>query len=115
MLGPGTGKTKTGRLWTYVRDDRPAGDHAAPTVWFAYSADRGGEHPAQHLKTFQGALQADAYAGFNQLYKDDRIQEIACWAHYPESGIIQSESIWSCVEMGESFVSIVIIPTQLPQ
>jgi transposase len=74
VLAPGTGKTKTGRLWTYVRDDRPAGDTAAPAVWFAYSPDRGGEHPVQHLRTFQGALQADAYAGFNQLYKDDRIQ-----------------------------------------
>ncbi|HEX8797162.1 MAG TPA: IS66 family transposase [Terriglobales bacterium] len=81
VLAPGQGKTKTGRLWTYVRDDRPAGDTAAPAVWFAYSPDRGGEHPAQHLKMFQGALQADAYAGFNQLYKDDRIQEVACWAH----------------------------------
>jgi transposase len=81
VLAPGTGKTKTGRLWTYVRDDRPAGDRAAPAVWFAYSADRGGEHPEHHLRTFQGALQADAYAGFNQLYKDDRIQEVACWAH----------------------------------
>ena len=81
VLAPGTGKTKTGRLWTYVRDDRPAGDTAAPAVWFAYSADRGGEHPGQHLRTFQGALQADAYAGFNQLYQDGRIQEVACWAH----------------------------------
>src|SRR6201984_682310 len=70
VLAPGPGKTQTGRLWTYVRDDRPAGDQAAPAVWFAYSADRGGQHPEQHLKTFQGALQADAYAGFNQLYKD---------------------------------------------
>ena len=81
VLAPSTGKTKTGRLWSYVRDDRPAGDTAAPAVWFAYSPDRGGEHPQQHLRTFQGALQADAYAGFNQLYKDDRIQEVACWAH----------------------------------
>ena len=81
VLAPGTGKTKTGRLWTYVRDDRPAGDTAAPAVWFAYSADRSGKHPEQHLRTFQGALQADAYAGFNQLYKDDGIQEVACWAH----------------------------------
>ena len=81
VLAPGTGKTKTGRLWTYVRDDRPAGDAAAPAVWFAYSADRGGEHPVQHLRTFRGALQADAYAGFNELYKDGRIQEVACWAH----------------------------------
>jgi transposase len=92
VLAPGLGKTKTGRLWTYVRDDRPAGDQAAPAVWFAYSPDRGGEHPRQHLRTFQGALQADAYAGFNQLYEDGRIQEVACWAHYPESGIIRSES-----------------------
>lgn len=81
VLAPGTGKTKTGRLWTYVRDDRPAGDSAAPAVWYAYSADRGGQHPEQHLKTYRGALQADAYAGFNQLYKDERIQEVACWAH----------------------------------
>jgi hypothetical protein len=81
VLAPGLGKTKTGRLWTYVRDDRPAGDQADPAVWFAYSADRGGEHPSQHLRTFQGALQADAYAGFNQLYEDGRIQEVACWAH----------------------------------
>jgi transposase len=81
VLAPGNGKTKTGRLWTYVRDDRPAGDTAAPAVWFAYSPDRKGEHPKQHLCMFQGALQADAYAGFNQLYEDGRIQEIACWAH----------------------------------
>ncbi len=82
VLAPGNGKTKTGRLWTYVRDDRPAGDTAAPAVWFAYSPDRKGEHPEQHLRTFRGALQADAYAGFNQLYKEDGgIQEIACWAH----------------------------------
>jgi len=81
VLAPGQGKTKTGRLWTYVRDDRPAGDQAAPAMWFAYSPDRGGEHPVQHLRTFRGALQADAYAGFNQLYEDGRIQEIACWAH----------------------------------
>src|SRR5215813_610971 len=81
VLAPGTGKTKTGRLWTYVRDDRPAGGQAAPAVWFAYSADRGGQHPEQHLQTFRGALQADAYAGFNQLYKDERIQEVGCWAH----------------------------------
>ncbi len=81
VLAPGQGKTKTGRLWTYVRDDRPAGDMAAPAVWFAYSPDRGGEHPVQHLRSFRGALQADAYAGFNQLYQDGRIQEVACWAH----------------------------------
>ena len=68
VLAPGTGKTKTGRLWTYVRDDRPAGEKTAPAVWFAYSEDRKGEHPRTHLKNFKGALQADAYAGFHHLY-----------------------------------------------
>jgi len=81
VLAPGTGKTKIGRLWTYVRDDRPAGDTAAPAVWFAYSPDRKGEHPERHLRGFRGALQADAYAGFNQLYERGDIREAACWAH----------------------------------
>jgi transposase len=80
VLAPGDGKTKTGRLWTYVRDDRPAGEQAAPAVWFAYSEDRRGEHPRQHLKNFTGALQADAYAGFHHLY-GNHIYEAACWAH----------------------------------
>lgn len=84
VLAPGNGKTKTGRLWTYVRDDRPAGDSTPPAVWFAYSPDRKGEHPVEHLREFRGTLQADAYAGFNQLYEDGRIQEAACWAHYPD-------------------------------
>jgi len=81
VLAPGNGRTKTGRLWTYVRDDRPAGDSAAPAVWFAYSPDRKGEHPERHLRKFHGTLQADAYAGFNQLYTDGRIEPAACWAH----------------------------------
>ncbi len=81
VLAPGTGKTKTGRLWTYVRDDRPAASKDAPAVWFAYSPDRKGEHPERHLQKFRGSLQADAYAGFNQLYESGRIQEVACWAH----------------------------------
>jgi transposase len=81
VLAPGQGKTKQGRLWTYVRDDRPAGDTAAPAVWFAYSPDRRGEHPHRHLAEFKGTLQADAYAGFNRLYDSGRIQEAACWAH----------------------------------
>ncbi len=81
VLAPGQGKTKTGRLWTYVRDDRPAGDSAAPAVWFAYSPDRKGEHPERHLREFRGTLQADAYAGFNQLYENGRIEQAACWAH----------------------------------
>jgi transposase len=81
VLAPGLGKTKLGRLWTYVRDDRPAGDQAPPAVWFAYSPDRKGEHPQAHLSSFTGVLQADAYAGFDPLYQTGRIQEAACWAH----------------------------------
>ena len=81
VLAPGNGKTRTGRLWTYVRDDRPAGSIAAPAVWFAYSPDRRGEHPRLHLKEFRGTLQADGYAGFNELYEGGGIREAACWAH----------------------------------
>jgi transposase len=81
VLAPGNGKTKTGRLWTYVRDDRPAGDATPAAVWFAYSPDRKGEHPKQHLSKFIGTLQADGYAGFDQIYEAGRIQEAACWAH----------------------------------
>ncbi len=81
VLEPGLGKTKLGRLWTYVRDDRSAGDATPPAVWFAYTPDRKGEHPQQHLSSFRGTLQADAYAGFNPLYESGRIQEAACWAH----------------------------------
>jgi transposase len=81
VLAPGNGKTRTGRLWTYVRDDRPAGFSTAPAVWFAYSEDRKGEHPRRHLKDFKGALQADAYSGFHHLYGDGVIYEVACWAH----------------------------------
>ncbi len=81
VLAPGLGRTKTGRLWTYVRDDRSSGDSTAPAVWFTYSPDRKGEHPKRHLAGFHGTLQADAYAGFHHLYDTGRIQEAACWAH----------------------------------
>jgi hypothetical protein len=81
VLDPGRGKTKTGRLWVYVRDDRPAGSTDAPAVLFRYAPDRRGERPGEHLKEFTGILQADAYAGFNHLYANGRIQEAACWAH----------------------------------
>ena len=81
VLAPGNGRTKTGRLWTYVRDDRPSGDTTAPAVWFAYSPDRKGENPRQHLKLYKGALQADAYAGFQHLYESGTILEVDCWAH----------------------------------
>jgi transposase len=81
VLAPGHGRTKTARFWTYVRDGRPAGDTAAPAVWFSYSPDRKGEHPQRHLARFRGILQADAYSGFKKLYEDGAIQEAPCMAH----------------------------------
>lgn len=81
VLAPGNGKTRQGRLWVYTRDDRPAGDTAAPAVWFRYSPDRKGIHPQTHLKGYTGILQADAYAGYNQIYETGRVLEAACWAH----------------------------------
>jgi transposase len=79
------GKTRTGRLWAYVRDDRPFGGQAAPAAVFHYSPDRGSQHPERHLAGYSGLMQADAYAGFNGLYvaarKPGPIIEAACWAH----------------------------------
>jgi transposase len=83
VLAPG--KTITGRLWTYVRDDRPFAGPDPPAAVFFYSRNRGGEHPARHLAGYAGILQADAYAGFGDLYDGRRkpgpITEAACWSH----------------------------------
>ena len=80
-----TGQTRTGRLWTYVRDDRPFGGRAPPAAVYFYSPDRSGIHPEAHLDGWAGLMQADAYAGFNRLYAPTRqprpIIEAACWAH----------------------------------
>jgi transposase len=79
------GKTITGRLWTYVRDDRPFAGPDPPAAIFYYSRNRNGEHPARHLAGYAGILQADAYAGFGDLYDGKRkpgpITEAPCWAH----------------------------------
>jgi len=86
VLAPGTGKTKTGRLWVYLRDERPHGGLAPPAVVYRYSPDRRGEHPRAHLIGFRGFLQSDGYSGFGPLYKctdgqDATVTEVACWAH----------------------------------
>ena len=91
VLEPGLGRTRTGRLWVYVRDDRPFCGPAPPAAVYFYSPDRGGEHPAAHLAHFTGFLQADAYSGFAALYEPRKagpglpmmpaITEVACWAH----------------------------------
>ena len=80
VLAPGRGKTVTGRLWAYVRDERPAGQTSAPALWMAYSPDRKGEHPQQHLQDFHGVIHADGFAGYDKLYNGKRT-EAACWAH----------------------------------
>ena len=81
VLAPGLGKTKTGRLWAYVRDGRPHGDERPPAAAYFYSPDRKGEHPQLHLKSFKGILHADGYAGFNAVFETGRVTEAACWAH----------------------------------
>ena len=79
------GKCETGRVWTYVRDDRPFGGKDPPAALYYASRDRAGEHPERHLKSFAGILQADAYSGYNRLYLADRrprpIVEALCWSH----------------------------------
>ena len=92
VLAPDLGKTKIARIWTYIRDGRPYGDNTPPAVCYFYSPDRKGERPLSHLKDFTGVLHADAYSGYDQLYKskdegrgkdkiEARITEAACWAH----------------------------------
>jgi transposase len=80
VLAHGIGKTKTGRIWTYVRDGRSSKEEYAPAVCYFYSPDRRGERPRAHLKDFNGVLHADAYSGYDKLYGDE-ITEAACWAH----------------------------------
>ncbi|NEJ25831.1 IS66 family transposase [Rhizobium leguminosarum] len=79
------GKTDTGRIWTYVRDDRPFGGQSPPAALYYASRDRRQEHPERHLKTFTGILQADAYGGYNPLFKVDRdpgpLTQALCWSH----------------------------------
>src|SRR5437660_559771 len=84
VLAPGTGKTKTGRLWVYLRDERPFAALTTPAVVYRYSPDRRGEHPRAHLAAFRGFLQADGYSGFGPLYVSSNgqpatVTEVACW------------------------------------
>lgn len=85
VQAPGTGKTRTGRLWVYVRDNRSWRPSEPAAALYHYSPDRKSDRPRAHLKSFAGYLQADGYAGFEQLYVPGRqpgdIHEVACWAH----------------------------------
>ena len=88
VLAPGAGKTKTGRQWVYLRDERPHGSSTPPAVLYRYTPDRKGQHCRAELARFVGWLHADGYAGFGRLYEigggaegPPRVAEVACWAH----------------------------------
>ena len=86
VLAPAMGKTKTGRLWIYLRDERPHAGRAPPAVLCCCTLDRKGERCREHLSTFRGRLHADGYAGFAELYESAEgrpanVIEVACWAH----------------------------------
>src|SRR5207302_8411709 len=93
VLAPGSGKTKTGRIWTYVRDERPFDGARPPAALFFYSPDRKGEHPQAHLKDFRGVIHADGYAGFNELFAGNRIVEAGCWAHVRRSSMCMPQPL----------------------
>jgi transposase len=81
MQAPGNGRTKTARIWTYVRDERPWLGQAPPAAWYQFTVDRKGAHPAHHLASYEGWIHADGYSGFNELYRSGGISEVACLAH----------------------------------
>jgi hypothetical protein len=81
VLDPGRGRTKTGRLWVYARDDRPWAGPDPPAAVYFYSPDRKAERPAAHLERFKGILQVDGYAGFETLAESGNVALAACWAH----------------------------------
>lgn len=81
MQAPGNGRTKTARIWTYVRDERPWDSQAPPAAWYRFTVDRKGGHPAKHLSDYKGWMHADGYSGFNDLYRSGGVHEVACMAH----------------------------------
>jgi transposase len=81
VLDPGRGRTATGRLWVYAVNDHASGNTTPPATWYCFTTDRTGAHPQAHLTGFRGFLQADAYAGYEGLYRNG-VTEVACWAHF---------------------------------
>jgi transposase len=111
------GKTRTGRIWTYVRDDRPFGGPAPPAAVFYYSRDRTGEHPQRHLQTYAGIFQADAYGGYNKLYEAGRqpglILEAACWVHARRSFFVLADLAASARRKAQGKTPAIISPIAL--
>ena len=81
MLDPGRGRTKTGQLWAYARDDRPWGGADPPAVAYVYAPDRTASQPIAHLAGFKGILQVDGYAGYRALAGKGDVTLAFCWAH----------------------------------
>ena len=111
------GKTDTGRLWTYVRDDRPFGGPAPPAAMFYYSRDRKGDHPQTHLAAYAGLFQADAYGGYGKLYAPERkpgpILEAACWVHARRPFFAQADLETNARRKAEGKTSAVLSPLAL--
>jgi transposase len=111
------GKTDTGRLWTYVRDDKPFGGPAPPAAVFYYSRDRAGEHPQAHLANYAGILQADAYGGYGKLYAPGRspgdILEAACWVHARRPFFIMADLAENARRQAQGKRAAVISPLAL--
>ena len=113
VLAPGTGRTRTGRLWAYLRDERPHGSKVPPAVLYRYSPDRKAEHPRVHLRDFRGVLQAHGYGGFEGLYEGGRVvcsrrcligANLGCGiAARPEE--LASSAPWSLPEMLEEKIA----------
>lgn len=81
LLSPGNKRTKTARVWAYVRDERPWKGEAPPGAWYQFTIDRKSEHPVRHLSDYKGWVHADGYAGFNGVFGGAKAAEIACMAH----------------------------------
>jgi len=81
VLDPGRGRTKTGQLWAYARDDRPWGGSDPPAVAYVYAPDRKAKRPSQHLAGFAGVLQVDGYAGYRAIGRSNSVQLAFCWSH----------------------------------
>jgi transposase len=94
LQAPGTGRTKTARIWTCVRDERPWLGPDPPAVWYRFTSDRKGQHPASHLAGYRGWVHADGYSGFNELYRSGGSREVACLAHIRRKfvDIVQSQA-----------------------
>jgi transposase len=111
------GKTDTGRIWTYVRDDRPFGGQAPPGAVYYYSRDRRGEHPVKHLTDYVGILQADAYGGYNALYDPGRspgpVLDALCWVHARRPFFVLADIEASARRAAQGKTPLVISPLAL--